>query len=133
MRESRKPPAGDRRRLLRKHGYACAYCKLPFGCVVRYAGKDRLTALHWDHVVPFCFSEDNSAANYVPACSICNLVKSGHVVTGVTMARRMLCKNIARYEVVWYPPVSSEENGDLWADAYSAYLFSANAVIPAVA
>ena len=41
--------------------------------------KLRAIVLHWDHLLPFAFSYNNTDGNFVAACSICNHIKRDRI------------------------------------------------------
>lgn len=53
----------DLRRLVARHGDACAYCRAPLSLVT------------WDHVVPLAAGGLHTVGNLVPACETCNKSK----------------------------------------------------------
>ena len=72
----RQPSKKIQEKLLAQWEDACAYCCRPFGSEVLMYGKLRLVNLHWDHCVPFSFTQNNQSNNYLPACQWCNLWKT---------------------------------------------------------
>jgi 5-methylcytosine-specific restriction endonuclease McrA len=84
-----KPTAHEMRRILDDQGHCCIYCQRPFNSWV-YRRKNsrpvRLT-LEWDHLVPFSYSYNNNAANFVAACKPCNGIKSSKMFATLEDAR----------------------------------------------
>lgn len=68
----RLPSAEKRRRMLEAFDYRCAYCERSFGSHVAIDGKSHRLVIHWDHVVPYAYSQDNRTENFLPACQLCN-------------------------------------------------------------
>ena len=53
----------------------CFYCSRRLGSDV-FRGSRRVRLLtHWDHMVPYSYSQDNRGCNFVAACHVCNLSK----------------------------------------------------------
>ena len=61
---------------LEAQDHRCIYCSKPFGSHVIRGTKAILLKLVWDHFVPYAYSQNNHAQNYVAACHICNSIKS---------------------------------------------------------
>ena len=72
----RRPKEEEKRTILELQGNRCLYCDRLFGSAV--ANKGKLVVLHvnWDHFVPYSYSQNNYAYNFVAACQICNGIKS---------------------------------------------------------
>jgi 5-methylcytosine-specific restriction endonuclease McrA len=56
--------------------YRCFYCERAFHSVVLRYSRPIPLKIHWDHFVPYAYSRDNSAVNFVAACHVCNAIKS---------------------------------------------------------
>jgi 5-methylcytosine-specific restriction endonuclease McrA len=70
------PPKKDRDRQLEEQDYRCFYCLRRFGSTV-YRKTRAVKLKHaWDHMLPYAFSQNNSASNFVAACQVCNGLKS---------------------------------------------------------
>lgn len=70
------PPLADRKRILREQGNLCLYCDRMFGSRITLRGRVVSLRLTWDHQVPWAYSRNNSAENFVAACHICNATKN---------------------------------------------------------
>lgn len=83
----RLPPKADREAILAAQMNCCFYCDRRFGSQV-FRGA-RLVALRcvWDHQIPWIYSQNNSADNFVAACQICNGIKSDRVFASPDEAR----------------------------------------------
>ena len=68
----RRPSAEKRRQMLEEFDYRCAYCERSFGSYVAIDGKSHCLVIHWDHAVPYAYSQDNRTENFLPACQLCN-------------------------------------------------------------
>ena len=81
--ENRRRPITptQKREQLAKQGNRCLYCGTEF-----YPG----VPIHWDHFVPFNYSQDNSCKNYVAACQPCNSIKHTRFFTTVEEAREYI-------------------------------------------
>jgi 5-methylcytosine-specific restriction endonuclease McrA len=124
---TRRPcPRDQRRELLAHQGYVCAYCAEPFGSVIRKRGRRTITSVHYDHAVPFAYLNANPRWNWVAACNICNQIKGAKLFDSISEIRlHILGIRDKRNDTLdWVPPVSSEEDPESWANAFSAYLSS---------
>lgn len=93
---------GRRRRLskaqksyvLAVQGFRCLYCDIEFGKSVERVKKEILVTevlkVHWDHLVPFVYSQDNSLPNYGAACQLCNGMKGSKMFQTLEEAREFL-------------------------------------------
>lgn len=75
--------------ILAQQDYCCFYCFKRFGSVVYvgYPKKPVHLRRHWDHMVPFAYSQNNSTENFVAACHLCNMWKSSLMFQTVDEAR----------------------------------------------
>ena len=69
------PNAETRRVILELQGNRCLYCDLLFASAVERKGRLIFLKVNWDHFVPFAYSQNNYAYNFVAACQICNGIK----------------------------------------------------------
>ena len=83
----RLPPLNERKAQLLEQDNRCFYCLYRFGSRVLKDKTPVILRLHWDHVVPFSYSQDNRTRNFVASCQICNAVKYNHVFQTVEEAR----------------------------------------------
>ena len=77
----KSPPAKVRKEILANQDHKCAWCGRPFGASY-WDGKRQKYAelrIHWDHILPYSVTEDNSQENFTAACSVCNGIKSSKV------------------------------------------------------
>lgn len=81
------PTAKERAELLEQFQHSCAYCDRAFGAWVHRKGKIRRLSLAWDHQVPYSYSQNNEAHNFLPACNVCNGYKSDKIFTTVEEVR----------------------------------------------
>lgn len=72
----KKPSRKAQKELLEKFAYCCAYCERAFGS--NFVAKNKLVILrlHWDHKVPYAYSQNNHDVNFLPSCHKCNGWKS---------------------------------------------------------
>lgn len=66
---------------LLKQDNRCLYCDMQFTSA---------DTIHWDHFVPFNYSQDNRSQNYVAACQLCNSIKSSRFFNTVGDAREYI-------------------------------------------
>jgi hypothetical protein len=77
----------EKRAILEAQENRCFYCELEFGTYAIHHGRLKQVRLNWDHLVPFNFSQNNSAENYVAACGFCNQWKRDMVFQTVEEAK----------------------------------------------
>lgn len=68
-------PASVKRAKLEAQHHRCFYCDRSFGSLVHRRGKSMRLRVHYDHMVPYAYSQDNEADNFVAACHVCNSLK----------------------------------------------------------
>lgn len=61
---------GDRRQILERHDYVCAYCNAP--------------ATEVDHIIPWGHMQDDSDDNLIASCKLCNCIAGGRVFSSFT-------------------------------------------------
>lgn len=83
----KQPPVASQDEILAHQGYRCFYCDQSFG--TQFWRKNSLVRLdaRWDHTVPYTFSANNTEANFVAACQLCNGWKSDLVFDTPEAAR----------------------------------------------
>jgi hypothetical protein len=84
----RRSPCKKRRdEILERQENRCLYCDRLFGSFVfRYDRLIRLR-LHWDHLVPWAYDQNNEHVNFGAACHICNGIKSNLMFRSVEDAK----------------------------------------------
>jgi 5-methylcytosine-specific restriction endonuclease McrA len=70
------PPKKDRDKQLEEQDYRCFYCLRRFDSTVFRKTRAVKLKYVWDHMLPYAFSQNNSATNFVAACQVCNGLKS---------------------------------------------------------
>jgi 5-methylcytosine-specific restriction endonuclease McrA len=73
----RRLPASLRKLILESQDYRCLYCGQRFGSIVQMGSRVVVLSVRWDHVDPYCYSQNNTPSNLVAACQFCNAWKSG--------------------------------------------------------
>lgn len=86
----RLPGKKEREVILQRQEDRCLYCEQQFGDYVIYHGNLRKLQIHWDHQVPFSYSQDNGGQNFVAACSFCNQWKHDCIFPTLDAARVFL-------------------------------------------
>ena len=70
----KQPSAKEKRRLISEQDNRCFYCGMMFGsCYTRDGINFLTTKIHYDHLVPFAYSQTNE--HFVASCNICNMIK----------------------------------------------------------
>jgi len=80
-----KPSKEEQRSILKEQNNLCLYCDRQFG-MRPFDGAAPLR-VEWDHMVPFAYSQNNSAQNFAAACHICNSIKSDLVFESIEKVR----------------------------------------------
>lgn len=121
-----KPSATRQADLLTEWENRCAYCRLPFGLFVwkqgigawtRGQGHERryykpnhgaiALRLEWEHFVPFAYSGSSADSVFLPACHLCNMIKSDKVFRTIEGAREYIEPIwLRRYETATGPASS---------------------------
>ena len=85
---ARKTPTKfEKDRILREQEDRCFYCSVQFGSFRFRNGLPFLVKIHWDHQLPFAYSQNNKTENFVAACHVCNGIKSSHIFHTVEEAQ----------------------------------------------
>ncbi|WP_329114525.1 HNH endonuclease [Streptomyces sp. NBC_01353] len=110
-------------------GFACAYCQILFGSVVRKPRREpTILRLNVDHFMPFAWTRrEDDLLNCVAACQICNGLKQDTIFDSVVNARRHLDRLWVKagYLVEFIPTRSNFEDPAGWAREYARYLRTA--------
>lgn len=86
----RLPKRANQRLILAEQDYRCVYCEHAFGSTVYRRGKAVVLRVHWDHDIPYSYSQNNPSWNFVAACHVCNLLKSDFIFRDLDDARLYL-------------------------------------------
>lgn len=88
----RNPPKWAQKDRLEKQQNRCFWCDVEFGSVVLRDGKPIQLRIAWDHYIPYSFSQDNDAVNFVASCHICNGIKSDRCFGTVDEAKAYIAQ-----------------------------------------
>ena len=69
------PTSSVAARIVHQQKGRCFYCDRFFSTAVWRKGRILLLKLHWDHFIPWSFSQANPDQNFVAACHVCNGLK----------------------------------------------------------
>jgi len=97
--QRKRPSLMEQAQILENQGSRCFYCFRPFGSL--YISKDRgirILLIHWDHLIPFAWRQDNQISNFVASCNKCNLWKGAVLFENIVEARSYLRKRWAKHE-----------------------------------
>ena len=99
MAPRRRCGAREKAKLLDWFNDACAYCEVPFDSfTIDRRGKIRgPTKPHWDHLRPYAYTLKND--KFVPACQLCNLIKSCNVYDTFEDAQAFVLSELKRRKV----------------------------------
>lgn len=81
------PSVKERLEILDLQGHRCFYCDIPLGSTQFRKGKPIKIQTHWDHQLPYSYSQNNHTYNYVAACHVCNGLKSNKLFQTVEEAQ----------------------------------------------
>lgn len=81
------PTANEKSKILAAQEYRCFYCGVLLGSYRVRNGKPVLIKINWDHKLPFIYSQNNKASNFVAACHVCNGIKSSRIFKTVEEAQ----------------------------------------------
>lgn len=94
----RRPPMPFQKEQLHLQKNSCFWCFRDFGSDLVFKGRYLVLAPHWDHVIPFCISQNNAPHNFVAACQPCNQWKGSKMFKTVEEARSYLGSKWRRHE-----------------------------------
>ena len=83
----KRQTAAERQTILELQGNRCLYCDMLFNSAVERKGRLIYLKVNWDHFVPFAYSQNNYAYNFVAACQICNGIKGSSTFRTLEEAR----------------------------------------------
>jgi hypothetical protein len=69
----------------------CIYCEMQFGGYALREGRAIKLKVVFDHFVPYSFTQNNYAYNFVASCHICNGIKSDKCFPDLEEARAYIC------------------------------------------
>lgn len=96
VRWKRESPPPDKRKMLNSieqkliletQNYNCFWCDRSFGIAVKLGRRQRVLKIHWDHMIPWAYDQNDSVSNFVAACSVCNMWKSSLVFQTIEQCR----------------------------------------------
>lgn len=79
----------DKEYCLNEQNHCCIYCGIGLndsywdGKRKRYISAE----IHFDHFIPYVYSQNNSKSNIIASCHICNLIKSSKCFPSIDEAR----------------------------------------------
>ena len=85
--DRKMPSLYSQRKILSKQNNRCIYCGVRFGGLVARRSENITVLLEWDHFIPFSYSQNNSASNFLASCQICNQIKSSQVFDSIEDAK----------------------------------------------
>lgn len=107
----RRPVSTHSRAMILAHqDYRCFYCGHSLSASYRRGTKTFRAKIHWDHQLPFAYSQDNRVDNFVASCNVCNLMKSSKIFETVEDARAYLVHRQGKKGISWIddPPQMPE-------------------------
>jgi HNH endonuclease len=76
--------------ILKLQNDCCYYCEHRLGSQVMRKNKSLFLQTHFDHVIPFSYSQNNEIRNMVAACHVCNAIKYSKIFDDIYQAREYL-------------------------------------------
>jgi 5-methylcytosine-specific restriction endonuclease McrA len=86
----KRPSLPMRKHIMELQNYSCFYCLREFGTKIVFKSKVVTLRLHWDHVAPWSYLQNNQTENFVASCHLCNLWKSSTVFQTIDEAQIFL-------------------------------------------
>lgn len=113
----RKRPSKEiQKRLLLNQNNKCKYCNIKFGEMYFRDNKPGLSRIHWDHLVPFAYLQENPYNNWVASCNICNLIKSSKMFDTIQEVKDYVIYNRRKKNIHYLYerlPVLQKENNEM--------------------
>ncbi len=81
------PPKAEKDKILEEQEYRCFYCDVLLESTRFRNGKPLTVRIHWDHQLPYAYSQNNATSNFVAACHVCNGIKSDRLFRTVEEAQ----------------------------------------------
>ena len=75
----KRPPTTRQRNILKLQGNKCYWCNREFGSYLYLKSKLVRLIYHFDHVIPYAYTQTNYKHNFVAACQLCNEWKSSKI------------------------------------------------------
>ena len=91
----KSPPRAAATAQLAAQQHRCFYCDLEFGNYITRHGNLIRLIVAWDHFVPWSYSQDNAARNFVAACQVCNGLKWNRCFGSVDEAKSYIASQRA--------------------------------------
>lgn len=85
-----RPPKHVQLSILKAQENRCVYCDQEFGNYVWKSGRLCRLRVDWDHFVPYTYSANNRAENFVAACHVCNGLKSDKHFDSIEQAKEYI-------------------------------------------
>jgi hypothetical protein len=110
--------------LVAKQGHLCAYCRLPFGAVIRHPGRagQTIQSATGDHFVPHSYT--SSDRKFVAACQVCNQIKNDTIFSDMSTARAYITqrRRAKGLVVIFIPETPITRDSTKWGREYAAWL-----------
>jgi 5-methylcytosine-specific restriction endonuclease McrA len=91
----RKPTIPYQREQLARQEHRCLYCQFHLDGIVCRDGVPHKIRVHWDHVVPYAYSQNNKESNFIASCHVCNGIKGSKMFPTVEDAKTWIAKRRA--------------------------------------
>lgn len=85
-----KPTQKERDKILERQENRCLYCQQLFGSYFIRGEKLIRVECQYDHLDPFCYSQNNDVRNFVAACRTCNAWKGSKMFESIEQIRKFL-------------------------------------------
>ena len=92
-------------KILKEQSHRCFYCRCDLEnswYITRKAKRPKKIKIHFDHVVPWTYSEDDSVVNMVATCNLCNSYKGTRVFNSLKQLKEYLKKTRQMRSVVLF-------------------------------
>lgn len=76
-------PLYKKQAILNHQNNRCCYCGHQLGYYYVRHGKVIKSTTHFDHLIPFAYSQNNNKENFVASCNVCNSIKSSKMFDNI--------------------------------------------------
>lgn len=91
--------------ILESQNHKCFYCRCDLVSSWYMGGKmkrPQKVSVHFDHIVPWVFSQNDDVSNFVAACNVCNRIKFDRIFSTIEKLREwvLLKRAKMKYEIL---------------------------------
>lgn len=109
----RLPPLVLQKEIIAKQNNCCIYCDIKFGETYYKLNRCLVSKIHWDHLVPFAYLQDNPYTNWVASCNVCNHIKSSRIFETIDEAKNYVKYYRKKKEIYYEEDLSPAQEDQL--------------------